>query len=100
MIFDMFGYYMLLLPAIYRLHDWMKGRTAWSNMVTFCGLAYVLTGSIGASMLAVIWPYVINSFPLADIAGQKILKADFNLVNDMVYNGMWNLLELLFAATW
>src|SRR6187397_1360720 len=56
MILDMFGYYLLLLPVIYLLNDWMKERSAWGNMVTFCGTAYVLIGSIGASILAVVWP--------------------------------------------
>lgn len=100
MIFDMFGYYLLLLPIIYLVHDWMKERSAWSNLVTFCGLAYVLIGSIGASILAVVWPNIINAFQLADATEQQILKANFSLINDMVYSGMWNLLEMGFAATW
>src|SRR6476620_8157282 len=49
MITDMFGYYLLLLPIIYLFHDWMKEKSAWNNLVTFCGVAYVLIGSIGAS---------------------------------------------------
>src|SRR6187402_1303860 len=70
MILDMFGYYLLLLPVIYLLNDWMKERSAWSNMVTFCGIAYVLIGSIGASVLAVIWPKIIAGFSLANVAEQ------------------------------
>src|SRR5262245_19372219 len=60
MVFDMFGYYLLLLPAIYLLHDWMKEKTAWSNLITFSGLAYVLIGSIGPSILAVVWPGIMT----------------------------------------
>ncbi|RXK58855.1 hypothetical protein ESA94_15820 [Lacibacter luteus] len=100
MLFDMFGYYLLLLPVIYLLHDWMKEKTAWNNLVTFCGLAYVLIGSIGASILAVVWPNIIDAFQHAAVAEQQILKADFRLINDAVYNGLWNLLEMGFAATW
>jgi len=100
MILDMFGYYLLLLPVIYLLNDWMKERSSWSKMVTFCGIAYVLIGSLGASVLAVIWPKIIAGFPLANVAEQQILKANFSLINDMVYSGMWNLLEMTFAATW
>ena len=100
MILDMFGYYLLLLPVIYLLNDWMKERSAWSNMVTFCGIAYVLIGSIGASVLAVIWPKIIAAFSFANLSEKQILKANFSLINDMVYSGMWNLLEMTFAATW
>lgn len=100
MIFDMFGYYLLLLPAIYLLHDWMKQRFAFSNLITFAGLAYVLIGSIGASILAVIWPKIIVLFPNAGSREQEILKSNFSFVNDMIYNGLWNLLEMTFAACW
>jgi len=100
MILDMFGYYLLLLPVIYLLNDWMKQRSAWSNMVTFCGIAYVLIGSIGASVLAVIWPKIIAAFSFANLTEKQILKANFSLINDMVYSGMWNLLEMTFASVW
>jgi hypothetical protein len=100
MICDMLGYYMLLLPVIYYLHYWMKVKTAWSNLITFCGLAYVLIGSIGASILAVVWPYTLNVYAAAAPAMQPIIKANFELVNTIVYNGMWNLLEMLFAGIW
>ena len=100
MIFDMFGYYLLLLPVIYLLHNWLRVRTAWSNLVTFSALAYVLIGSIGASILAVVWPNIIDAYQQAPAAEQLVLKANFSLINDVVYNGMWNLLEMAFAATW
>jgi hypothetical protein len=100
MILDMFGYYLLLLPVIYLLHDWIKTQSAWSRLITFNGLAYILVGAIGAAILAVIWPYVMTAYPDARPAGQEILKANFQFVNDMVYGGMWNLLEMFFAGTW
>ena len=100
MIFDMFGYYLLLLPVIYLFHEWSKDKSAWGNLLTFCGLAYVLIGSIGASILAVVWPRIISAYAMASPSQQEILKADFSLVNDIVYNGMWNLLEVAFAASW
>lgn len=100
MIADMFGYYLLLLPVIYYLHEWMRDKTAWSSLITFCGLAYVITGAIGASILAVVYPYAINAYAAALPGVQPLIKANFELVNNMVYGGLWNLLEVLFAATW
>lgn len=100
MISDMFGYYLLLLPIIYLFHDWMKEKSAWNNLVTFCGVAYVLIGSIGASILAVVWPNIMDAFHSANVTEQQILTANFKLINDAVYSGLWNLLEMSFAAIW
>lgn len=91
---------LLLLPAIFFLHQWMKPRTAWAELISFCGLAYVFTGSIGAAILAYVWPEIINAFPVAGIAEQLVLKNNFKLVNDIVYGGMWNMLEMIFAGIW
>jgi hypothetical protein len=100
MICDMIGYYILLLPVIYYLHCWMKDKTPWGNMITFCGLAYVSIGAIGASILAVAYPQALNTYADAGSEMQPIIKANFEFVNSMVYGGMWNLLEVLFAGTW
>jgi hypothetical protein len=100
MVCDMLGYYMLLLPAIYYLHDWMRNKTPWNNLITFCALAYVLIGAIGASILAVAYPQALSAYPTATPEMQQIIKSNFEFVNSMVYGGMWNLLEVLFAAVW
>ena len=100
MLFDMLGYYMLLIPAIYLFHDWMKNKTAWANVISFCGLAYVLIGSIGASILAIVYPSILKEYATASPATQLILKSQFQLFNDMVYGGLWNLLEIFFAGIW
>ena len=31
---------------------------------------------------------------------QLVLKGNFQLVNQLVYDGMWNLLEIFFAGAW
>lgn len=100
MIFDMLGYYLLLLPVIYLLQDWLTDKTPWHRLVTFCGSAYVLTGAIGAAVLAVVWPRIIAAYPGAPPGMQTILQANFTVFNDMVNGGLWNLLETLFAGTW
>jgi hypothetical protein len=100
MICDMIGYYMLLLPIIYYFNDWLKSKTVWYQLITFSGLAYVLIGAIGASILAVVYPTAINSFQGASLEMQKIIKANFEFANNIVYAGMWNLLEMFFVGIW
>ncbi len=100
MVLDMFGYYLLLLPVIFMMHDWIKKQTPWAGLISFSGLAYVLIGAIGAAILAVIWPNMLEAYPSAEPERQPILAASFSFANDMVYGGMWNLLELLLAGLW
>lgn len=100
MILDMFGYYLLLLPVIFFLHQQYKYRSPWTPLFTFSGLAYVLVGSIGAGILAAVWPELMQSYLQADAQGQKIIALQFKSSNLAVIKGLWNILEVLFAATW
>ena len=100
MVADLFGYYLLLLPAIFYLHDWMKGRTPWRNLLTFCGSSYVLIGAIGASILAAVWPPLMLAFPGATAGQQENLQMSFNMFSDLVYRGMWNRLEVFLGGIW
>lgn len=63
MITDIFGYYLLLTPFIFFMHEWLFNKSVWRNLFTFCGTAYVMAGAIGAAILAVIWPAFLTRFP-------------------------------------
>lgn len=100
MLFDMLGYYLLLLPLIFFLREYLKEDVLLSKLSAACGVAYVLIGGIGAAILAVVWPYIITAYKTAGINEQKLLAANFRFFNMMVYEGLWNLLETIFAAAW
>lgn len=100
MILDMFGYYLFLLPLIFLLHGWMKDKSLWAHLTSFCGSSYVLTGAIGASILAAVWPSILSHYSSAEGPMQLIIKANFQFVNGIVYDGLWNLLEMFFAGIW
>lgn len=100
MVLDMFGYYLFLLPVIFLFHRWIKDRTYWSHLISFCGSSYVLVGAIGAAALTAVWPSVMASYSIADHDSQLILKSNFLAFNQMVYDGLWNLLEMFFAGFW
>ena len=100
MVLDMFGYYLFLLPLIFLFHRWIKDKSLWAHLVSFCGSSYVLVGAIGASILAVVWPQILSHYPRADGEVQLVLKANFQFFNGMVYDGLWNLLEMFFAGMW
>lgn len=100
MILDMLGYYLLLLPLIYYLHQQYKFRTPWAGLFTFCGFAYVLIGSIGAVVLATTWPSLMQLYLKAGPNNYEGIVIVFSSITTAVTRGLWNILEALFAAVW
>jgi hypothetical protein len=100
MLLDMFGYYLLLLPIIFYAHHQLQQKTAWASCITSLGFAYVLIGSTGAAILAVIWPALLIDFNGAAQPWQEIIKSDFVFATNLVAKGMWNYLEVLLAGFW
>ncbi len=100
MITDVLGYYLLLVPALFFLQDWMQAKTAWSKPLTFCGIAYVLIGSMGASVLTVVWPLLIAQYPTASLPQQATITLLFDTTSELVYGGLWNLLAMLVGGIW
>lgn len=101
MILDVFGYYLLLMPAAFVLLFSLKSRgpdRVW--FYTFCGLSYMLIGAIGASILAAVWPPIIIAYVDASGQSREILKAVFSGVTNIVYGGLWGILELIPGGIW
>jgi len=98
---DLLGYYLLLVPAVFLIHYWLKAKNPyWMNVFTFCGLAYVFSGSIGAAILAKIWPTLISGYASADEPIKEIYRIVFINSTQMVYGGIWGYLEFLLAGIW
>ncbi len=100
MITDIFGYYLLLLPALFFIHNWLKNKTEWRNVITFCGTSYVLIGSVGASILAITWTSLLVKYPTVSPEQQETIKLLFDAFSKMIYGGLWNLIDSFFAGVW
>ncbi|MBK8371062.1 MAG: hypothetical protein IPL20_06735 [Saprospiraceae bacterium] len=100
MITDIFGYYLLLLPVLFFIHEWLRSKTEWRNLITFCGTSYILAGAMGASILAVTWPSFLTKFPLSSPEQQETIKLLFESFSLMVGNGIWNLFDTLVCGVW
>ena len=100
MLLDLFGYYLLLLPAIFFVHSKLKSKTALAPLFTSLGFGYVLIGAIGAAALAVIWPTLLEKYALATTAMREVYRADFLFSTDFVVKGLWNYLEVLLGGVW
>lgn len=97
---DMLGYYLLLLPIAFYLHEYLQRITSWANLLTFCGVGYILTGATGAAILASVWPQQMQEYLTADAVQQAALQREVDNITWIVYGGLWNVLEVLLAGVW
>ena len=99
-LLDLFGYYLLLLPLVFYFHQQFKYRSPWMPLITFSGVAYVLTGALGAAILTALWPEQMQAYLAALPEEKPLIAAIFSTTTLLVTKGMWNILEVLFAAVW
>ena len=98
---DLLGYYLLLVPAAFLLHYWLKKENPyWMGVFTFNGLAYLLAGSIGAVILAKTWPTLMGGYASSEGISREIYRVVFTNTTEMVYGGIWGFLEFLLAGIW
>jgi len=64
----------------------------WVSIFTFCRLAYIFSGCVGAAILAKIWPTLLSGYALADDSMKEIYRIIFTNSTEMVYGGIWGYL--------
>jgi hypothetical protein len=89
LLLDMTGYYLLLLPVIFYLHQQYKYQSPWVQLFTFSGLAYVLTGAIGAAMLASVWPQLMQQYNYTT-GDQRSLEHTGSIVCSVLVDRLWS----------
>jgi hypothetical protein len=100
LLFDLAGYYLLLLPVIFYLHRQYQYHSPWVPLFSFSGIAYVFTGAIGSAILMSVWPELMQQYLTTHGAEKQSIALLFNTMTHAVTTGLWNILEVLFAATW
>jgi hypothetical protein len=63
-------------------------------------LGYILIGAIGAVILAAVHTPLINAYPQASVEQRPVLETVFSAIWNMVYGGMWGILEVPLAGIW
>jgi hypothetical protein len=63
-------------------------------------LGYILIGAIGAAILAAVHTPLINAYAQASVEQRPVLETVFSAIWNMVYGGMWGILEVLLAGIW
>ena len=102
LILDMLSYYLPLLPVALFLWRWLRSRNPdWVLFYTSCGLGYILVGAIGAAILAAVHPPLISAYTQASVEQRQVLEAAvYSASGNIVYGGMWGILEVLLAGIW
>ena len=70
------------------------------TLYTFCGLAYMLIGAIGAATLAAISTPLIEGYGQASAQQRQVYEVVFSGFLNVVYVGLWNLLESSLGGIW
>jgi hypothetical protein len=101
MVLDVFGYYLLLTPLALWWWKWLKPNgSLLVTLYTWCGLAYILVGAMGAILLAAVEPPLIIQYVQASSTQRETLQIVFTSFLNAVYLGLWNPLEALLAGIW
>jgi hypothetical protein len=98
MVFDAFGYYLLIVPAIMVLRSSLRHSSPnWTDFSALCLLAYTLIGAIGCAILATTVPPLLTGYAAAG-AQHHVFEIVFTGYSNAVYRGLWNLLEEFVAG--
>ncbi len=100
-ILDIFGYYLPVLPLALALHSRLSGEAPlFNHLFTFSGLGYILSGAIGAAMLAGATAPLYEAYSAGDAAQKAIAAQVFANLNNEVLSGIWNIFTMTLAAVW
>jgi hypothetical protein len=86
--------YLPVAPVVIFFHRRLADRAPdLIGLLTFCGLAYVLLGSLGGTLFATVGPPLIED-------GSPAARVTFAAFASMVTIGLWGTLELIGFGVW
>jgi len=93
---SIFGYYLLLAPAVVYLSSWLNSRNdGLIRTATIFGLVYIIAGAISVAIMVGAMPPMMHTFAEASGSLQETMLGVFRVVTDMVFFGVS---PLAFAA--
>jgi hypothetical protein len=97
---DMVSYFPLAVVVVY-FHYRLRARNPeLVALLTACGLAYVLIGSIAGVLLAAAGPPLIVGYATASAVGREAARVALDALGNAVLVGLWGTLELIFIGFW
>jgi hypothetical protein len=98
---DMFYSYLLLIPLVLFLHRRLRPNRPWlADLGTLCGLAYIFVGGAAAATLAIAGSSLVDAYSKAAPADQPAIATSFELVRNVVFFAVWQMLDALTLGAW
>lgn len=98
---NLFGYYLLVAPAVVFLWYWLRPKDPpLVTLLTVAGLAYVLSGALAATINAVIWPDLMTQYARAGPDQQAVIETVFSPHAMTTVVVLWGILNRTMAAVW
>lgn len=98
---DMFYSYLLLVPLALFLHRRLRPIRPWlADLGTLAGLAYIFVGGAGAAVLAIAGSSLVEAYSTAAAADQAAIATSFELVRNIVFFALWQMLDALTLGAW
>lgn len=100
-ILELFGYFLLLIPAALYLWYWLSPRSSGLvTLYTVLGLASILLGVVEEAIRASFFPSMMLAYPQAAEAQRAVLEALFGAVVDFNFESLCALDSILAGVWW
>lgn len=98
---DMFYSYLLLIPLALFLHGRLRPIRPWlADLGMLASLAYIFVGATGAAVLAIAGSSLVEAYSTAPAIDQPAIATSFELVRNIVFFALWQMLDTLTLGTW
>ena len=71
-----------------------------ADLSTLAAVGYALAGGVGAAVLAMVAPMLMQAYTDATPAGQALIAAQFATVLQVVWRSIWQFLDAILLAAW
>jgi hypothetical protein len=100
-ILELFGYFLLLIPAALYLWYWLSPHSSGLvTLYTVLGLAGILIGVVEEAIRASFFPSMMLAYPQAAEAQRAVLEAIFGAVVDFNFENLYALNSILAGVWW
>jgi hypothetical protein len=99
---DLVGYYLASGVLAYALWRLLRPRNPIvADLATIAALSYALAGGIGAAVLSMVGPMLMNQYGNSTVAAdQAIIATHFGVLLEVVWRSIWQFLDGLLIAAW
>jgi hypothetical protein len=98
---DLVGYYLATAVLAYVLWRRLRPQNPLiADLSAMAAFGYALTGGVGAVVLAMVAPMLMNAYTDATAADQALIAAQFRTLLEVVWRSIWQFLDGILLAAW